>query len=312
MIDFHSGGAAGTLDVQWNHGAPRKRRGAAETPSDPAIAVHAFEEHTLILRQNMTVSHEAPFMYLLFGNDRALLLDTGATADAALFPLRDTVDDLIEQWLARHPRTDYELLVAHSHSHSDHIAADAQFCDRPRTTVVGTEEEQVRTFFGLAESPSSVVDLDLGGRRLEVTPIPGHHPTSLALFDHWTGFLLTGDSVYPGRLYGADMPAYARSMDHLVDFAEARPVSHIMGCHIEMSTAPATDYPLGARYHPSERELQMTTAQLAAVREAIGAAVGKSGVHVHDDFIVASGMGPRTIAALLLRSLVARIRRRRV
>ena len=38
----------------------------------------------MILRQNMAIDYEAPFLYLLFGGDRALLLDTGATASAAL------------------------------------------------------------------------------------------------------------------------------------------------------------------------------------------------------------------------------------
>lgn len=66
------------------------------------------------------------------------------------------------------------------------------------------------------------------------------------------GFLLTGDTVYPGRLYGFDMPAFVDSMDRLVEFAKARPVTHVMGCHIEMSTRPGRDYPIGANYQPQE------------------------------------------------------------
>lgn len=41
------------------------------------------------------------FLYLLFGNDRALLLDTGATADPERFPLRHTIDRLVAIWLAK-------------------------------------------------------------------------------------------------------------------------------------------------------------------------------------------------------------------
>lgn len=48
--------------------------------------MHAYSEHTVILRQNKSVHFEAPFLFLLFGNERALLLDTGATADPAHFP----------------------------------------------------------------------------------------------------------------------------------------------------------------------------------------------------------------------------------
>ena len=52
--------------------------------------------------QNMAVHPEAPFMFLLFGNDRTMLLDTGATRSPEFFPLRQTVDELVVQWLARH------------------------------------------------------------------------------------------------------------------------------------------------------------------------------------------------------------------
>jgi hypothetical protein len=102
-------------------------------------------------------------------------------------------------------------------------------------------------------------------------------------------------------------------MDRLVTFAEARPVTHVMGCHIEMSRRPGRDYPLGARYQPDEPPLQMTMAQLRAVRGAARMAVAKPGVYVHDDFVIASGMGQRTIRKLLIRSYAHRLglRRRR-
>ena len=134
--------------------------------------MHRHDEHTFFLRQSKTVSYEAPFLYLLFGNDRALLLDTGATHDPARCPLRETVDDLITRWLSRHARTAYGLVVAHTHGHGDHIAGDAQFVDRPLTTMVGRDLSSVIRFFGFATWPEQVVPLDLGGRVLEITGSP--------------------------------------------------------------------------------------------------------------------------------------------
>jgi hydroxyacylglutathione hydrolase len=240
MIDFSPAPVAGSLEVRWIHGSASRT-----SVTDPPIQVHGYDAHTMILRQSKATSYEAPFLYLLFGNDRALLLDTGATKDPARFPLRATVDALVTSWLAVNRRDGYELVVAHTHGHGDHVAGDAQFLDRPLTTVVGTDLEAVRSFFGFTAWPDQVVTLDLGGRILELTGIPGHHPTSLAMFDPWTGFLLTGDTVYPGRLYAPDMPTFVASMDRLVDFADARPVTHVMGCHIEMSRTPGRDYPVG-------------------------------------------------------------------
>ena len=77
-------------------------------------------------------------MFLLFGTSKALLLDTGATANPQCFPLRRTVDAIIDVWLAEHPYPDdYGLLVLHTHSHNDHTAGDLQFADRPNTVVIG-------------------------------------------------------------------------------------------------------------------------------------------------------------------------------
>jgi hypothetical protein len=80
IIDFATGApATGTLAVSWIHGAP-----ARQQVGDPPIQVHRYDGHTVILRQSKSVHYEAPFLYLIFGNDRALLLDTGATADPAV------------------------------------------------------------------------------------------------------------------------------------------------------------------------------------------------------------------------------------
>lgn len=313
--DFSGGPVEGDLDVLWIHGSR-----ATGSRTDPPLQVHRHDKHTFILRQSKDVTFEAPFLFLLFGNDRALLLDTGATTDPTAFPLRETVDDLVSAWLREHPRgdhprTDYELVVAHSHAHGDHIAGDAQFADRPHTTVVGTQLAQVQAFFGFTQWPEQVVTCDLGGRVLELTGVPGHHPTSVAVLDPWTGFLLTGDTVYPGRLYGFDMPAFVASLERLVECAETRSVTYVLGCHIEMSRVPGRDYPMGARYQPDEPQLQMTMDQLRAVRDAARATAGRPGIFRHDDFIVVSGMGPRTVVPLLLRSwrhrLGERLRARR-
>ena len=67
---------------------------------------------------------------------------------------------------------------------------------------------------------------------------PGHHEASIAVYDRRSGFRVTGDTVYPGRLYVDDLPAFTATLDRLVAFTRSRPVSHVMGCHIEMTRTP--------------------------------------------------------------------------
>jgi hydroxyacylglutathione hydrolase len=306
-IDFTAGApAAGSLDVRWIHGQPARRRAVG-----PPVQVHHYDEHTVIMRESKSVSYEAPFLYLLFGNDRALLLDSGATADPAKFPLRATVDQLIDEWLARHPRAGYQLVVAHTHGHNDHVAGDAQFASRPGTTVISRELDAVRQHFGFTGWPEQVVPCDLGGRVLEVTGSPGHHRAAITIYDPWTGFLLTGDTVLPGRLYAFDFPQFLASLDRMIDLAGRRPVTHVLGCHIEMTSQAGRDYPLGATYQPDERALEMTVAQLREVRAAAASVSGRRGAHRFDDFVIYNQPGPRDQLALLARGLAHKARPRR-
>ncbi|GAA0923962.1 MBL fold metallo-hydrolase [Virgisporangium aurantiacum] len=280
-IDFVSSAPApGTFDVRWIHGSL-----SAKHNTDPDIQVHAYNEHTFILRQNMAVNYEAPFLFLLFGNDRVVLLDTGATTSAEHFPLQRTVEEVMRRWLAVHPREGYQLLVLHTHAHGDHVAGDAQFAGKDDTVVVGADRATAWAHLGLAE-PGQTSRVDLGGRVLDCLATPGHHDSAVTFYDRYTGLLLTGDTVYPGRLYVDDWPAFRLTIDTLVRFAESRPVTHILGCHIEMTNEPGTDYPIRTTFQPHEPPLQMTTQQLRDIRAAIDEVGDQPGRHVFADFII--------------------------
>jgi hydroxyacylglutathione hydrolase len=309
LIDF-TGAApvAGSLDVVWNHGTRGKDGNGAP---EPTIQVHQYDEHTIILRQSKAVSYEAPFLFLLFGNDRALLLDTGATKDPDRFPLRSTVDRLVAEWLERHPRGDYELVVAHTHGHGDHVAGDIQFADRPNTTVVSRELDSVLTYFGFdaATWPAQTTTFDLGGRVLEIFGSPGHHKAAITCYDPWTAILFTGDTVLPGRLYAFDFPAFCATVERMEAFANTHPISHVFGCHIEMTNKPARDFPIGATYQPDERVPQMTVDQLTAIGVAARSVAATRGVHRFDDFIIYNEPRKQDMIKLMLRGLAAKARR---
>ncbi len=282
LIGFKHDPSAKALSVQWIHGSESSKHN-----TDPDIQVFWYDDHTVILRQNKAINYEAPFLYLLFGASRAVLLDTGATASPELFPLRRTVDSLMESWLERNPRHGYHLMVLHTHTHDDHVAGDGQFRDRPDTTIVDADRAAAWTFFGFSEDDCESIRLfDLGGRQLEVLATPGHDAAAVTYYDPRTGFLLTGDTVYRGRLYIEDWQAFSRSIDRMIEFAEQRPTTFVMGCHIEMTREPGVDYPVRTTFQPDEPPLEMTPAHLRAVRAALDEVGARPARSRQDDFIL--------------------------
>jgi glyoxylase-like metal-dependent hydrolase (beta-lactamase superfamily II) len=284
--------APGSLEVSWIHGSISPKHN-----TDPDIQVHFYNEHTVILRQNMAVHYEAPFMFLLFGNDRAILFDTGATRAADYFPLRPTVDALITDWLSKHPRPNteqaYPLAVAHTHLHRDHFEADDQFADRPDTTIVGRSLAETIAFYGFINHPNDIVRFDLGGRVLQVLASPGHQAAEVSVYDPYTQLLLSGDIFYPGRLYVEDWAAFVNSIERLIRFCDTHPVQYLLGCHVEMSIYPKLDYLIRSTYQPFERPLQMTVDQLKSLRGAIAEINGKPGIYLYDDYIIYNGFFDR-------------------
>jgi hypothetical protein len=132
----------------------------------------------------------------------------------------------------------------------------------------------------------------------------------VTVYDPWTGFLLTGDTVLPGRLYAEDYPAFLATLDRLVDFAAAHPVTHVLGCHVEMGRALGHEYPIGTLYQPDERALPFTADGLTAVRDAARAVADRRGVHRFDDFVIYNEPRKRDMLRLLVRGNLDQLRYR--
>lgn len=246
----------------WIHGSED-----CATNRDPPIDVLALDATTYVLRQNKCIHFEAPFIYVLIGDHTVFVQDTGATAEADRFPLYQVVRDLVGK---RERTTGKELrvLVTHSHSHGDHTAGDAQFHGQPRVTLVEPTAQAVSKHFGFAQWPQGRATLDLGSRTLVVVPIPGHQDESLAVYDAKSGWLLTGDTLYPGRLYVNDWTEYKASISRLAEFSKSHQISAVMGTHIEMS-ATGELFPPGSTFQPNEAPLALSVGDLLLLNERL-------------------------------------------
>jgi hydroxyacylglutathione hydrolase len=108
--------------VKWIHGAPD-----CALSTDPLIQVHPFDDDSFILRLSKCYSFEGNFIYLLFGDTRAVVFDTGGPPDQGeVLTIRQTIDNIIDGWVKKRRLDGIDLVVAHTHSHGDHDFWDGQ------------------------------------------------------------------------------------------------------------------------------------------------------------------------------------------
>jgi hydroxyacylglutathione hydrolase len=249
----------GSIEARWDPGAET----CPSVQTDP-IEVHRFNSQTIILREKLCSTWEAPFMYLLIGSKRALLIDTGDIADPKMMPLETRVMSLLPGESAGK----LPLLVVHSHGHLDHRAGDVQFEGVKGVQLVKADVEHVRNYYGFANWPNGSAQIDLGDRIIDVLPAPGHHPAQVVYYDRNTGLVFSGDFLLPGRLLIDDWNAYEASAQRVAEFLSDRPVSFVLGGHIERNRSGEL-LPWQSTYHPDEHALQLTMEDVAALPAAL-------------------------------------------
>jgi len=269
----------GVLPDKWMTGGPK-------CMEIPEWQVHEYNPNLYILRQSGCTDAEMPFLFLFFGKDRGLLWDTGSRK-GNLGPAFQLV---VHDWLERNHRTSIPIIVTHSHSHEDHTFGDSaiQALHDPAIPIefVPAKVADTATYFHIASWPKDLGQVDLGGRVLNIIPIPGHDVVSIALYDRHTGILLTGDSLYPGRLYVRDFAAFQASTERLIAFVKDKPVAHVLGNHIEQRRTPFLDFPIGSIYHPDEHPLELTYGTLLELEDGLLSIQGKPRRLAMRDFTV--------------------------
>ena len=183
---------------------------------------------------------EEVISFLVTGEDRALLFDTGL----GIGDMKRVVEQL----------TDLEIVVLNSHTHYDHIGGNHQFetiwardTDYTLGRAAGSPPDAVAEFlkdgwvwkqlpeafdptdfrsrpFAISRFVDEGDIIDLGGRKLEILATPGHAPDAICLLDRDNRILLTGDSFYLAPLYthleGSDFLDYAKTAERLAGLAD--------------------------------------------------------------------------------------------
>lgn len=281
-VDISSDDSNSYLTEQkWRHGSKD-----CKSNTEPAIEVFRYQASSYILRQNKCQHFEAPFIYLLFGENKALLFDTGAIESAVEFPLYQKVNQLMQQYQAEAGVSELELLVLHSHGHSDHYAGDSQFLNQENVSLVLPTEKALTKFLTAnRNNATEEISVELGKRKIIILPTPGHQEEAITLYDPQTQWLLTGDSFYPGVVYVKHWQDYRTSIQTLSEFSEQNKISAVLGAHIEMKSMAGEHYEIGTTFQPNEAPLPLRVELLQALGKQLAQHPEPTKL-IFDDFII--------------------------
>ena len=169
--------------------------------------------------------------FLILGEEKALLLDTGAGPCDMKAMIREL--------------TPLPVILVQTHGDGDHTANSDQF---PEIFAHPAEFDVILRFrTELREKLRPVTEghvFDLGGRALEVIEAPGHTPGSICLLDRENRILFSGDTLSYGPvfLFGGhrDIRSFRKTLDKLRDLGG---FDVIYPCH---NTCPVTPKVIGA------------------------------------------------------------------
>ena len=68
-------------------------------------------------------------------------------------------------------------------------------------------------------------------------------------------------------------------------YADTVPIAHLVNNHIEMTSTPGIDYPIGTTWQPNEPPMEMTLEMLDEAVRATGA-ISEPGIYKYDDFLI--------------------------
>lgn len=216
------------------------------------FTIERVDESTYIISEYQ--HWEETHCYLLIGDDRGLLIDTGL----GICNIYEQVQKI----------TDKPITAVATHIHWDHIGGHKYFSDfyaheaeldwltghfplpiqAVRNMVADrcdlTEDSHIDDYTIFQGKPSSLLNdgdcINLGDRTVQVLHTPGHSPGHLCFWEEDRGYLFSGDLIYRGTLYAnypsTDPQSYLASLEKVAILPVKRlfPGHHSLDIHPEL------------------------------------------------------------------------------
>ena len=214
------------------------------------FTIDQVEESTYIISEYR--HWEETHCYLLIGNDRALMIDTGLG-----------ISNIYEQV---RKLTNKPVAAVATHIHWDHIGGHKYFPEfyaheaeldwlngkfpLPLQAVKNMvadrcelpEDFCINGYAIFQGKPGRLLDdgdtIDLGGRTIQVLHTPGHSPGHFCFWEDEKGYLYSGDLVYEGTLFAnypsTDPQSYMTSLEKIA----VLPIKQLFPGHHSLNISP--------------------------------------------------------------------------
>ena len=210
----------GQAIVTWSAEQLEKYRAQYPEPfvyRDGEVVFRRIDEKTLE-GNGFQVYNES--VYLLEGDDRALLIDAGAWMPH----LAQTVAKL----------TDKPVSLVLTHGHGDHVGGAISFPEvwiHPADTVMIGQGARA---YGIKVNLLSDGDIiELGGRQIEVLATPGHTSGSVSFFDKERGYGFSGDAFGSTNLllFTNSFKLLVNTLDRTIGYMKANDINILYPGH---------------------------------------------------------------------------------
>ena len=151
---------------------------------------HSVFQSELLCPNTWLIRGEGSNSYLLTGDDKGIVIDTGFAVENIQAYAQSLTDKPI-------------MMAANTHGHFDHTGGNGWFScaymsakalDIAKTPYPSLDASKYKRDY-LVTIVGDGDLIDLGGRTLEVLEIPAHAPSSIAFLDRKERILFTGDEV---------------------------------------------------------------------------------------------------------------------